>query len=76
MSHHTFRTTIGEDVTVVVYFDYQPHEVRTAAYPGCFAEVCVESVFVDGLYEISDILRHETLEALKVECFEFLERQT
>lgn len=72
MSLHTIRTSIGEDVPVMVSFYYQPYEKQTHNYPGCVAEVFIESVFLERR-DFLDILSDETIKSLEIECHETLE---
>ena len=58
----TMEDDNGGEIDIRVYYYYQPYEAPTLEYPGCFAEVTVESVEertqynldVWGWYELHD----------------------
>jgi len=70
MGEVEYRTYIGEDVAITVYFEIQPEEKQTQDYPGCPMEVVFNDItLVDGP-SILDLLRDEVIDGLKVECEE------
>lgn len=70
MSEIEYKTYIGEDVDIVVYFEIQPEEKQTRYYPGFPMEVIFNDItLVDGP-SIVDLLRDEVIDGLKVECIE------
>ena len=74
MREQLLVTEIGEEVSVSVYFEYQPEEIETHNYPGCDAEVLISAVYVGGDEEkdIGDCLNEKTLDKLKEECQQML----
>ncbi len=40
---------LGEDVDIVVWYDYQPKERQTAYYPGCDEKIEITSFEIEGL---------------------------
>ena len=71
MSEIEYKTYIGEDVCITVYFEIQPEEKQTLEYPGCPMEVIFNDVtLVDGGPSIVDLLRDEVIDGLKVECMD------
>ena len=76
MSFHTMNATIptriGDDVPVVVWFDYSPAERATSTYPGCSESVEIGAVMV-GSYEHHDILgalKDSVVDQFEVDCLE------
>ena len=49
MKDQKIETEIGSEIAVTVYFDYQPEEKEESNYPGCPAEVTLNSVCVNGV---------------------------
>ena len=74
MKEQLLVTMIGEDLSVKVYFEYQPEEPETLEEPGCPSEVTINNVFVDSELEqdIEDCLNERTLDKLKEECQQML----
>jgi hypothetical protein len=77
MSEHTIKSTIGEDLSVEVSFDYEPAEAMTYDHPGCNADVVniVAHHIADGMFrkDITDDLSAKCMDRLKMECFESVE---
>ena len=75
MSGHYITTTIGNEVTVVVYFDYQPEEKQTHTDPGVASSATVEAVYLFGeeSFDIIDVLSNTTISRLEEECLTELE---
>lgn len=70
MGEIKYKTYIGEDVNVIVYFEIQPEEKQTMEYPGCPMEVIFNDItLVDGP-SIVDLLRDEVIDGLKADCIE------
>ena len=85
MSSYEFKTIIGEDLDVKVFFDYQPAEPANYpheqnGYPGCDAEIQNMSVMAGKLEwggkEITDCLNEQWLSRLEIECFEHVNNAT
>lgn len=74
MSELHFETVLSDDISVTVYFDYQPKEPMTRYYPGCEALATINAVLIDNdenkdLYEIIgprvfNILQERALESM------------
>jgi len=74
---HSIETHIGDEIPVTVWFDYDPEQHQTYWEPGFCSEVCINAVCVDGNQdkEIETILIDETLESLRLKCFEHMETE-
>jgi len=71
MSEIEYKTYIGEDVHITVFFEIQPEEKQTQGYPGCPMEVLFNDItLVGGGPSILDLLRDEVIDGLKVQCEE------
>ena len=75
MKEQHITTHIGDEIQVVVFFDYRPFEPQTRDDPGCDSEVTINSICIDGHKEndIEAILNEETIDAIRIECFELME---
>ena len=75
---YTFKTSIGDEVKVVVDFDYQPSEPADkpgeGCYPGCAEAAEVNSVWVGGYSHwcILEVLNDRVLSHLEEKCLEHL----
>ncbi len=67
MSEHKLTTTLINDITVTVHFDYQPEEVQTQTYPGCPAIVELNSVYIDQ-QNIMEVLSQSVLGDVADKC--------
>jgi len=72
MSELKFDTTIGEDVEVVIHFDYQPEEKRTFDCPGCPEEVVINDVLLQSGESIVDLLNDKALDEIEPKCFDHM----
>jgi hypothetical protein len=70
MSEIEFKTYIGEDVEVVVFFEIQPEEKQTRYYPGCPEEVVFNDITLMDGKSISDLLKQEVFDTLEIQCKE------
>lgn len=77
MREHKFYSTIGDEVNASVTFTWSPAEPATRDYPGCDAELDIESVLVDNdeSKNITDALSEYELKRLYKECETWDERQ-
>lgn len=73
----SIETHIGDEIEVRVWFDYEPPQFQTYWEPGCDSEIEINAVLVEGDKEknIADILSPETLEHLRMRCFEYMEAE-
>jgi len=46
MSSHDIPLMVGDDVEVVVYYEYTPAEKQTWDHPGCEAEIEISGVYL------------------------------
>lgn len=71
------ETTIGADIEIEVFFDYESAQRQTEDSPGHEAEVEINTVYLAGsnTLEISEILSEEILKQLDVECHEQIKEQ-
>jgi hypothetical protein len=69
-------THIGDEIGVVVHFDYQALESATRDYPGIDSDVTINAVCINGNddNDILAVLNAEIIESIKLECFEKMER--
>lgn len=78
MSEHSITTHIGEDIEVLVWFDYQPKEKQTHDDPGCDSEVTINGVMTgnldgDGGQCLMSVLSTDIMMGLRLQCFESME---
>jgi len=79
MSYQSMPTTIGDDLEVLVWFEYDPpqHEISygptEARQPGFPAQVRIGEVLADGR-DIMNDLSGECETRLENECLEYVER--
>jgi len=75
MSEHSITTTIGMDLEVTVYFDYDAAEPETNTEPGVPSSVTLSEVEVYGEkgYQLIDVLCEGTLDLLTAECLKSVE---
>ena len=68
-------TTIGMDLEVTVYFDYDAAEPETEIEPGVPSSVTLSDVEVYGEkgYQLIDVLDEGTLDLLTARCLESVE---
>ena len=72
MSELKFDTTIGEDVEVVVHFDYQAEEKQTFDCPGSREEVVINDVVLQSGESIVDLLNQSAFNEIKPKCFDHM----
>jgi len=72
MSELKFDTTIGEDVEVVVHFDYQPEEKQTFDCPGIPEEVLINDVLLQSGESIVDLLNQTAFDQIEPKCFDHI----
>lgn len=72
---HFIETHIGDEIAVTVWFDYEPAQKQTQLDPSLASEVTINAVYVDGFikYDIGEVLSPDTLEDLRLKCFEHME---
>jgi len=61
------KTYIGDDIDVLVDYDYQPFEPQERGYPGCYAEATINAVEHKGV-DIADVLSADVMANLEMEC--------
>ena len=78
MKEQKFKTHIGDEVEVTVWFDYEPFQPQTRTDPEFMAQVTINAVLIDedDDQDIADILKKDIIEHLKEKCFGYLEEQS
>jgi hypothetical protein len=66
----SFQTYIGDDTPVLVEYDFQPFEKATLTYPGCDAQITLESVIVANDDCVLDDLNLKTIIRIQDEIAE------
>jgi len=72
MTELKFDTTIGEDVEVVVHFDYQPEEKRTSDCPGSPEELIINDVVLQSGESIVDLLNDAAINEIEPKCLDHI----
>lgn len=74
---HSIETHIGDEIAVTVWFDYEPAQEETYWEPDFASEVTINAVCVDNddKKDIEAVLSHDTLENLRLKCFEHMESE-
>lgn len=77
MSTHQFKALVAlndTEIEVDVEFDFQPEEKANYFYPGCKAEISIESAKV-GATEIPDWLFNCISQQLAEDAWEFIKKE-
>ncbi len=65
----TLLTHIGNELAVLVHYDYQPIELKTRNYPGCEDSATINEV-LHGDADLLDVLSKECIRNLEEQCIE------
>lgn len=74
---HSIETHIGDEIAVTVWFDYEPAQIQTHWAPGFSSEVTINAICVDNddRKDIEAVLNPDTVEILRLKCFEHMESE-
>jgi len=65
----------GFEHEAIVYFDYQPYEAQERNYPGCDAEISINSIEFNNQMIDLDSFDKETIDYIEQDCWDFIRKE-